>query len=243
MPGSYLEFKMTTDQSIFTPALWLQEAGYDSYIVGNQVRDRILGVVTDRSDVDIATSALAAEVVQVLRQNGITPQIVDEKFGVVSFSYETRHYEMTTFRQDLYGQDSLGLKRYPDEIRFVRLVAQDAVRRDFTINAIYLNPKTNRYLDYVDGMQDIKSKTIRTIGDPKTRFLEDPVRILRAVRLRHVLNFDYDPKTAAAMLATCKHIQVLSPAVIKKELRKLEQVPNYPLAKIELGRLGLTELD
>lgn len=224
-----------------TPVLWLQDGGHNAYLVGNQVRDRLLGITTDHSDVDVATSAKPSEVVSVLRHNNIIPSYVDEKFGVVAFAYEGLHYEVTTFRQDIYGPDFSVVKRYPDEIRFVKLVAQDAQRRDFTINAIYFNPKTQRYLDYVDGMADIEKKLIRVIGDPTIRFQEDPIRILRAIRFRYLLGFEYDPATKEAIQEMAGHVKKVSPGVIKKELQKLQTLKNYPAAREELRKLGLIQ--
>lgn len=230
-----------TNTLIPTPVLWLQESGHNAYLVGNQVRDRLLETITDSLDVDVATSAHPNEVVTVLRHNNIIPSYVDEKFGVVSFSYEGLHYEVTTFRQDIYGPDFSVVKRYPDEIRFVKLVAQDAQRRDFTINAIYFNPKTQRYLDYVDGMADIEKKIIRVIGDPSIRFQEDPIRILRAIRFRYLLGFEYDSATKDAIQEMAGHVKKVSPGVVKKELQKLQELKNYPAAREELRKLGLIQ--
>lgn len=231
-----------TNSSIPTPALWLQESGHSAYLVGNQVRDRLLGIVTDHADVDVATSAKPSEVVTVLRRNNIIPSFVDEKFGVVSFTYEGSHYEITTFRQDIYGRDFSVVKRYPDKIRFVKLIAQDAERRDFTINAIYFNPKTKRYMDYLNGMQDLENKVIKVIGDPRVRFLEDPIRILRAVRFRNLLGFEYDPATKEAIKEFAPHVKKLSPGVLKKELQKLQSLKHYPAAREELRKLGLIQV-
>lgn len=231
-----------TDQSVITPLLWLQEAGFDAYLVGNQVRDRLLGGVSDRGDVDVATNAHPDEVVGVLRRNNITPGFVDEKFGVVSFVYDNSRFEATTLRQDIYHSDFVNIKRYPDEIRFVKLLAQDAQRRDFTINAIYYNPKTKRYLDYVGGMEDMKNRRIRVIGDGEIRFQEDPLRILRAVRLKHLLDFAYDPPTWEQMRLQAGSIKKLSPGILKKELQKIQELDRYVLAKEDLKKLGLIQI-
>ena len=238
----YLGLIMTNLSTIFTPALWLQDAGFGAYIVGNQVRDLLLGTESDRNDVDIATSALPQEVVSVLRRNNIIPSIVDEKFGTVAFVYEGKHYEVTTFRQDIYHGDFSVIKRYPDEIKFVKLVAQDAERRDFTINAIYYNPKTKRYLDYLGGQKDLKSKTLRAIGDPEIRFQEDPIRILRAIRMHHALGFKYETKTAKQIEQLAGAVKKVSPGVVKKELQKLQQLPQYPAMREELKSLGLIQV-
>jgi len=224
---------------INTPVFWLQAAGFSAYLVGNQVRDRLLGIESDRADVDIATNARPQQVVRVLEKNNLIPTIVDEKFGVVSFTFANIHFEITTFRQDFYRRDFELVKRYPDEVKFVSVAAQDAPRRDLTINAIYLNPKTGKYLDYVGGLADLKQKTIRIIGDPDIRFQEDPLRILRAIRFKHLLGFKYEHKTQSALQQSAPLLKKISPNVVKKELKKLQGLPRYQAIRAELIKLGI----
>ena len=230
---------MARQQELNTPVFWLQEAGFSAYLVGNQVRNRILGVISDRFDVDIATNALPRQVVSVLKKNGLIPTAVDEKFGVVTFHFQSITYESTTFRQDIYRGDFTRIKRYPDAIQFVQVAAEDAPRRDTTISAIYFNPKTGKYLDYHGGLADLKNKMIRMVGEPAVRFQEDPLRLLRAVRLRHELGFKYDPATRKALKAWAHLIKTLSPGVVKKELLKIQALSNYANAKRELQDFGL----
>lgn len=227
---------------INTPVFWLQDAGYSAYLVGNQVRDRLLGIESDRADVDVATNALPNQVATVLQQNHIIPTIIDEKFGVVSFVHNQIKFEITTFRQDIYRQDFELVKRYPDEIKFMSVAAQDAPRRDLTINAIYLNPKTGKYLDYVNGLDDLKTKTIRLIGDPKLRLQEDPIRILRAIRFKHLLGFKYDRATWAAISKSGDLLKKVSPNVVKKEFQKLQDLPRYHAARTDLVKLGIVRI-
>ena len=229
-------------QEINTPVFWLQDAGYSAYLVGNQVRDRLLKMESDRFDVDIATSAKPKQVINVLKKNHIIPTSVDEGFGVVSFHYNDVVYEVTTFRQDIYRSDFERVKRYPDAIRFVPVAAEDAPRRDLTINAIYLNPKSGKYFDYHDGLADINNKIIRIIGDPAIRFQEDPIRLLRAVRFKHLLGFKYDPATLKAIKQYAGLLKKLSPIVVKKEFTKLQELPHYPKVKQELQKLGLVQI-
>ncbi len=225
--------------SITTPVFWLQDANHSAYLVGNQVRDQILNIVTDSHDVDIATTALPQEVVGVLRKNNIIPRIVDEKFGVVSFHFEGYDFEATTLRQDLYLSD-LGTKRYPDQIKFVKLLAQDALRRDYTINAVYWNPKTKQHLDYVGGLDDLESKTLRCIGDPQIRLAEDPLRILRAIRFRHLLGFQYEPTLQLSLIALAPTVHKLSPGVLGKEFDKIRSLSQAASAQAELKKLGIS---
>ena len=232
-------FFIMINPNITTPVLWLQEAGYSAYLVGNQVRDALLRAESDSHDVDIATTALPEEVIAVLRKNNIIPKLMDDKFGVVNFVFEGYDFETTTFRQDIYHFDTNNPRRYPDQIKFVKLVAQDALRRDFTVNAIYFNPKTKEHLDYVDGLNDLSAKRLRVIGEPGIRFQEDPLRILRAIRFKHVLGLHYDPATAKAIKQFATEVRKLSPGVIKKELAKLDSIPQVRAAKAELMTLGL----
>lgn len=228
-----------SSQEINTPLFWLQEAGFSAYFVGNQVRNRLLNIESDFKDIDIATNATPQDVARMLRNHNIIPGTIDEKFGVVAFRFNENLYEIATFRRDIYSKDSAHVKRYPERVQFVSVAAEDAPRRDLTINAIYLNPKTGKYLDYVDGMKDIKNKVIRVIGDPATRFQEDPLRILRAVRFKHELGFKYDPKTLLALKKYGFLVKKLSPGVLKKEYLKIQDLPEYHKAKLELQKLGL----
>jgi tRNA nucleotidyltransferase/poly(A) polymerase len=229
-------------EDINTPVFWLQNAGYSAYLVGNQVRDKILKVESDRADVDIATNARPNHVAKTLQRNNIIPTIIDEKFGVVSFTHNQIKFEITTFRQDIYRQDFELVRRYPDEIRFVSVAAQDASRRDLTINAIYLNPKTGKYLDYYGGLADLENKIIRLIGDPKVRLQEDPIRILRAIRFKHLLGFKYDKPTWSAISKSGDLLKKVSPNVVKKELQKLQSIANYHAARADLVKLGIVRI-
>lgn len=228
-------------EEINNPVFWLQDAGFSAYLIGNQVRDRLLNIETDKSDVDIATNAKPKQIMSVLKKSSIIPASVDEKFGVVSFRHNSISYEVTTFRRDIYNGDFGHIKRYPDFIKFVQVAAEDAVRRDLTINAIYLNPRTGKHLDYVGGLKDIDSKIIRVIGEPDIRFQEDPIRLLRVVRFKHLLNFKYDPKTLGALKQYAHLIKKISPSVVKKEFLKIQSLSNYSSARKELKNFGLIQ--
>ena len=229
-------------EEINNPVFWLQDAGFSAYLVGNQVRDRLLAIETDKADVDVATNARPQQVISAFKKNGIIPASFDEKFGTVSFKYNDVSYEITTFRQDVYKSDFEHIKRYPDFIKFVQVVAEDAPRRDLTINAIYFNPKTGKYLDYVGGLKDIENKIIRIIGDPAIRFQEDPIRLLRAVRFKHLLNFKYAPATLRAIKQHAHLLKKLSPSVVKKEFLKIQNLPHYSIIRKELQSLGLIQV-
>jgi poly(A) polymerase len=195
----------------------------------------------DTQDLDIATSALPQTVAALLERKRILTSLVDQKFGVVRFSFRDINYEVTTFRRDIYLKDFIDVKRYPDKIEFVKFANEDVWRRDLSINAVYFNPAGGKYLDYVEGLADIEKKVIRVIGDPMVRFQEDPIRLLRAVRFKNLLKFRYHPKTVAAISKSAPLLAKLSPTVVKKELQKIQQLESYPAAKQELIKFGLIQ--
>lgn len=223
----------------FTPIVWLKEAGHRAYLVGNQARNKLLGIDYDPNDIDIATDAKPNTTVAALRHWGIIPARVNETFGVVSFIWQGGAYEIATFREDIYDEQFDHIKRSPKRVVFIDDLKQDALRRDFTINAIYWDPTTGKMIDPVEGKKDLSNKLIRLIGDADLRLKEDPVRILRAIRFKHDLNFRYDPKTAAAIRRQAKLIYKLPPALLKREFQKIQKLPRYLLARKEMQRLGL----
>lgn len=223
----------------FQPVIWLQEAGFKAYLIGNQVRSSLLGYSYDPKDVDIATSALPQEVVTVLHRQGVLPTHLNDSFGVVTFQLQGNDYEITTFRRDVYDPQFNHIKRAPAQIIFIKDIKNDALRRDFTINAIYLNPKNGRYLDPLAGRDDLKSGILRFIGEPELRIKEDPLRILRAIRFKHGLKLRYAPDTRRALKKFGSLIHQLPITVLKKEFQKIQNLPNYQLARREMQDFGI----
>jgi len=229
--------ELNFDTQIFR---WLRRKGFSSYLVGNKVRGLLLKKEDDREDFDIATSALPLELVKVFRTHRLTPVSVDEKFGLVTIKWEGVLYEFTTFRRDIYTQKDLALhSRYPSKIEFVKSIAEDALRRDLTINAIYFDTLAQRFQDPVGGLDDWKRKLIREIGDPLVRFREDPIRILRAVRFKNSLGFRYHPRTLRALKACGGSVKYLSFSVRQKEFKKMQELDIWPKIHRELGNLGI----
>ncbi|OGB74790.1 hypothetical protein A2810_00555 [candidate division Kazan bacterium RIFCSPHIGHO2_01_FULL_49_10] len=223
----------------FTPIVWLKDAGYRAYLVGNQTRHKLLGIDYDPKDIDIATPAKPDATVAALRRHGVVPAQVNETFGVVSFAWQDSVYEITTFREDIYDEQFDHIKRAPKQIIFIDDLDQDAHRRDFTINAIYWDPATGRVIDPVGGKADLNAKRIRLIGNADLRLKEDPVRILRAIRFKHDLGFKYDPLTATALKRQAKLIHKLPAALLKREFQKIQALPRYAAAKKEMQRLKI----
>lgn len=169
----------------------LQRAGYEAYVVGGAVRDLLLGVTP--KDFDVVTDA-TPEQVKRCQKRAI---IIGKRFRLVHVMFGREKIECSTFR----ALKGAGVRKD----KFGRVISdnvfgemwEDAARRDFTINALYYNPSTEQLIDYHNGMQDILNGVVRMIGDPEERYREDPVRMLRAVRIASKLKFTIDEETLA----------------------------------------------
>lgn len=171
----------------------LQDAGYKAFIVGGAVRDLLIGVKP--KDFDVATDATPEEVKKVTRR----AIIIGRRFRLVHVNKGAETIEVATFR----GFAKQGVTKDEDGVITNDNVFgeqyEDAARRDFTVNAMYFDPISGDLYDYHHGLDDIRERKIRMIGDPATRYREDPVRILRAIRIAAKLGFTIDEKTAAPM--------------------------------------------
>ncbi|MEA1909625.1 MAG: hypothetical protein U9M89_01190 [Patescibacteria group bacterium] len=230
---------MTNMQELFLPVMWLQETGHKAYLVGNQSRNAYLGLSSKNQDVDITTSASTSEVEAILKQNRIVPIKVNAKFGVVTFEWKKVEYEVATFREDIYDPQFDHIRRTPLEVIFHKQPTKDAVRRDFTVNAIYWNPKTNRFLDPTKGIKDLDNKILRFIGDPNLRIKEDPVRVLRAVRFKYSLGLKYAPTTKNALVRHGRLVHKLQPSLLKSEFNKIHNLKAYQSAKRDMQSFGV----
>ena len=174
----------------------LNNAGYEAYAVGGCVRDAIMNI--EINDFDITTSATPEEMQQVFKNERTYETGI--KHGTITFVYENENVEITTYRLDGEYEDN----RRPKSVEFTKSLENDLKRRDFTMNAIVYN-NSEGYIDMFGGIEDIKNKTIRAIGNPKDRFNEDALRILRAIRFASKLGFEIEENTKKAMLE-CKHL-------------------------------------
>ena len=186
-----------------------KENGFSIFEVGGSVRDEILGL--EVFDFDFATDATPEEMMKFL------PNAIDTfaKYGCIKYKGEHGRAEITTFRVEESYDDF----RHPTQIRFVKSLNEDYLRRDFTINAIYKDVNGKIY-DPANGVEDIKNKLIRFIGEPEKRIKEDPLRILRAKRFAAKLGFEIEPETAKAMEKLSYLLEKLNPDKIKEEERK-----------------------
>lgn len=188
----------------------LREAGYIAYFAGGCVRDRLRGV--EPADFDVATDARAEEVQQLFPRT----VAVGAQFGVVLVLIEGQAIEVATFRTDVEYIDG----RHPAEVRF-STPEEDARRRDFTINGMFLDPETGEIIDYVGGREDIERKIIRAVGDPLTRFQEDHLRMLRAVRFAAALDYRIEPRTFSAIRQLAPSIARISWERIGEEVLRI----------------------
>lgn len=216
----------------------LDEAGHVAYVVGGSVRDFLLR--RESKDHDIATDAGPDELCAIF-PNAIT---VGKAFGVIKVPIrgpgqdgKAEVLEIATFREDLAYQDH----RHPESVRFAGPL-EDASRRDFTINALFYDPKTSRILDPTGGFEDLKTGVVRAIGQPEERFREDALRLLRAVRFTAGLGFRLEPATAAAVQSKAKLIAHVSGERIRDELTLMLQGQKPAEAMEMLSELGLLKL-
>jgi tRNA nucleotidyltransferase/poly(A) polymerase len=185
-----------------------------TFYVGGMVRDLLLGKKV--TDIDIATSAAPARVVKILSDNNIIHDDSHIRFGVVVAKSGNIKIEIATFRKDLKSSG-----RYP-KVAFVTSLKIDSHRRDFTINALYLSPKSGQILDFHKGLADIKLQKLKFIGNPEKRIKEDPLRIIRALRFARVLNFTIDSHARKAIKKNFYLVKTLTKSRLENELKKLK---------------------
>lgn len=193
----------------------LQRAGYKAYVVGGAVRDLIAGI--DPKDYDIATDATPEQVRALFRRS----RIIGRRFQIVHVMQGSETLEVSTFRA-VHDTDTVK----DEHGRVLRdnvfgSMAEDAARRDFTVNALYYDPTTETVHDYHHGVADLQQKTLRMIGEPKVRYREDPVRMLRAVRLSAKLGLNLDPAVRAPIREMAGLMENVPAARMFDEMLKL----------------------
>jgi poly(A) polymerase len=210
----------------------LRNRGHQAYLAGGCVRDRLLGLAQPVGDFDVATSARPEEV-QRLFAHTIA---VGAQFGVILVVEGDVRVEVATFRADEAYVDG----RHPSSVRFTT-PEEDAARRDFTINGMFEDPVTGEVLDFVGGRGDLERRLVRAIGDPRRRFAEDRLRLVRAVRFAARLGFAVEAETAAAIREMAPAIHAVSAERVGEEIVKIltegAARRGFELAS-ELGLLG-----
>ncbi len=209
----------------------LHDAGHVAYFAGGCVRDALLGL--EPKDYVVATDAPPPRV------RGLFPrtQAVGAAFGVIIVWQGDSQIEVATFRADLDYVDG----RRPEGVVFTT-AEEDAKRRDFTINGLFFDPLEQKVIDYVGGQADLKSRTLRAIGNPGERFAEDHLRLLRAVRFAARFGLTIDPATADAIRQHAEHLKCISPERIAEELRLMLTPPGRVSAWQVLWEFGLLQV-
>lgn len=204
----------------------LEDEGFSAYLVGGGVRDILLG--EHPKDFDISTDATPEQVRGVFRNS----RIIGRRFRIVHVLFGREMIEVTTFRgHHPEGKDDgagPGAKHAvtSDSGRLLRdnvygSIEEDALRRDFTVNALYYHPASDEILDFCGGLEDLKQRRLRLIGDPPTRYREDPVRMLRAVRFSAKLGFELSPEAHAPIAELAPLLNDIPPARMFDEVLKL----------------------
>ena len=222
--------KITLPRKVLMIINNLQLHGYEAFAVGGCVRDSILARRPE--DWDITTSAKPEEIKRLFRRTVDT----GIEHGTVTVIIGKDSYEVTTYRVDGAYEDG----RHPKEVRFTSRLEEDLQRRDFTINAMAYNDDV-RLVDVFGGMKDLNHHLIRCVGDPRERFSEDALRILRAVRFSAQLNFPIEPDTAEAIKELAPTLEKISAERIQAELVKLLVSP-HPERIRDAYELGITKV-
>lgn len=214
----------------------LQNSGFETYLVGGCVRDLLVGI--HPKDFDIATNALPNEV----KRKVPHAYVIGKRFRLVLVKRGDQQFEVATFRRNVRPEE---LEDEDNPIvgdNYFGTSEEDSRRRDFTVNALFYDPIKHKLIDFVDGQKDIESRTIKMIGDAKERCLEDPIRILRAIRLAHKLDFRLDPELRAAMIETRESLLKTALPRRREEYLKILRLKEPGRAFSELFDLGLLEL-
>lgn len=213
----------------------LVAAGHDAYVVGGCVRDALRGV--DPHDWDIATSATPDQTQNVFRQS-----LYLNRFGTVVVRQGEHEIEVTTYRIDADYEDH----RHPTSVAFTDSLHEDLSRRDFTMNAMAWRPgidgKPGELVDPFGGQRDLEARVVRAVGEPRERFAEDALRMVRAVRFATRLGFVIDPRTADAIRESAGLAESLSGERIQQEITKMLEAPKPSEAFRLLSDLRLLEV-
>ena len=204
--------RINCPEKILKAIALLESNGYSAYTVGGCVRDSVMGRAPN--DWDMTTSAAPDETREVFKDFHTVATGI--KHGTVTVLIDSEPVEITTMRVDGKYSDN----RHPESVSFTKRIEDDLSRRDFTVNAMAYNPKTG-VVDPFGGQNDIKNKIIRCVGNPDTRFGEDALRILRAIRFSSVLGFDIDKKTSQSIIGNRSLLQNISKERIRVELIKM----------------------
>ena len=204
--------------------------GYHLYLVGGTVRDYLLNIPL--TDMDAVTDAKPEEIKTFL----INADYTFMKYGSIKYNSNGVKFDITTLRKENAYQDS----RHPNNIEFVKDLSIDVIRRDFTINAMYLD---NQYqvIDYVDGQKDLKNHILKMVGSPKQRIEEDPLRIIRAMRFAIDYDLSFNKELEEAIYQGIALLNKLNPEKIKQDLRKIKTTDKEKISAM-LNKFNVSHL-
>lgn len=212
----------------FAIAQRLKEKGHLAYFAGGCVRDALMNM--EPRDFDVATTATPDEIEKIFSKT--IP--VGKQFGVIVVVEKNKPFEVATFRREGGYHDG----RHPSEVSFT-VPEEDAKRRDFTVNGLFYDPFKEKVIDFVAGEKDIRKKVIQAIGDPRLRFEEDKLRLLRAIRFASTLDFEIEEETWRALREKAHEINCVSPERIREELVKILTRPGTARGFALLSESGL----
>ncbi|MHC4620749.1 MAG: CCA tRNA nucleotidyltransferase [Planctomycetota bacterium] len=221
---------MTNRQAAVKTIKQLRRSGFEALLAGGCVRDMLLGRAA--KDFDVATDAQPRDVARLFKRT----LKVGARFGVVIVLLEDKQVEVATFRTETGYADG----RHPTKVKFAG-PAEDARRRDFTINGMFYDPIKREVIDYVGGQADLEKGIVRTIGAPEERFGEDYLRMLRAVRFSTQLGFKIQPRTKSAICSGAKNMTRISGERIAMELEGILVDPNRAAGARLLCDTGLSD--
>lgn len=206
----------------------IEKEGYEAYVVGGYVRDLLLGISS--YDIDICTNATPKELMSIF------PSASPKNLGGIDFKIKEYHIEITTYREEIKYKN-----RKPIEFNYINNLVLDLERRDFTINALCMNSK-GEIIDLVGGIDDLSNLKIKMIGDEEVKIKDDPLRILRAIRLATILNFNLDKALYKEIKDNKDLILLLSNTRIKEELDKILLSNNVKKGLNLMNDLGLLSI-
>lgn len=204
----------------------LEDSGFEAYIVGGYVRDRLLGI--DSFDVDICTNALPKDIHGLFN---ITPN----NYGGSNIKIKKYNIDITTYRKE-----TKYINRHPNEVEYINDLDTDLLRRDFTINALCMD-KDDKVIDRLNGIDDLNNQLIKSIGNADKKLKEDPLRILRAIRFATILNFQIDDELKEAIKKNAILVNTLSKDRIKGEISKILMTKNYMKGLKLFDELGISK--
>lgn len=215
----------------------LQEGGFETYLVGGCVRDLLVGI--HPKDFDIATSALPNQV----RKKVSNAYVIGRRFKLVLVKRGDTQFEVATFRRNVSADEMAQMSEADtvDGDNYFGTSAEDAQRRDFTVNAIFYDPSDKRLIDHCGGLKDIEDRVLRMIGDPKERLIEDPIRILRAIRLSHKIHFSIESSMRSAIAECAEELKKSALPRRREEWLKFMRLKEPHLAFMELFDLHILE--